>query len=129
MLVAQLNLDIYPFFTVQNRPYVEDAGFSADNIRRKSFIFQNFDRGELIISCFSQNRVDEGQKLDFIAFLSHNFEEKKVVKRIVLRRPCNKIFHTYIYARPCILLYFHGNFFYARGKCYIRTVFFKKFIR
>ena len=51
--------------------HVEDTDLATDEFRGQSFVLDDFHGGEPIVAGSPQHRVEEAQKLDFVAFFPH----------------------------------------------------------
>jgi len=69
----QFNVDQSP--VLQFSPGIQNTAFAADNVGGEHSAFHDCYRNEPFRAGTFQNRVQEGQKLAFVAPLTHNFVE------------------------------------------------------
>ena len=96
ILIAELYFDVYHCTVRKDSPDIEDAGFAVDGIRRKRFVFEDFDGLYWFFSRVPQDGVQEAQQLLFIAFFAHDLVKKVVVKRVDSLRRLKTVVYFHI---------------------------------
>ena len=75
---------------------IEYTGFVADVFGVEETVFEDFDGSQWLRVCPLEDRVEETEELDFVAFFPHDFEEEEVVEWVepAGRLLCDRVFHT-----------------------------------
>ncbi len=112
-MAPYLDFDVDSGSVGQTGENIEYSGLVADVFGGEDAVFEDFDGGQRLGAGPFEDGVEETEELDFIAFFTHDFEEKEVIERVepVCRPLCDKIFHTDIYGTGTHGALMTGDFF------------------